>query len=44
MADLVKAGVAIFEIAIRYRLVGFKKLAESTSELAQAKSSGAAGN
>jgi dolichol-phosphate mannosyltransferase len=44
MADLIKAGIAIFEIASRYHFVGFRPLPESSGELARAKGSGAAGN
>jgi hypothetical protein len=43
-ADLIKAGVAVFEIAARYHFVGFRPLPESSGELAQAKRSGAGGN
>ena len=41
--DLVKAGVAVFEIAARYRLLGFKMESESPAEPVRAKHSGAGG-
>ena len=43
VADLIKAGIAVFEIATRYHFLGFKALPESSGELARAKGSGAGG-
>ena len=43
VADLIKAGIAVFEIANRYHFGGFRPIPESASEPARAKHSGAGG-
>jgi dolichol-phosphate mannosyltransferase len=43
-ADLIKAGIAVFEIAFRYRIVGFRAISETPGEPTRAKRSGAGGN
>jgi dolichol-phosphate mannosyltransferase len=43
VADLIKAGVAVFEIAARYRITGFEPMPEPVGEHARAKHSGAGG-
>jgi dolichol-phosphate mannosyltransferase len=43
IADLVKAGIAIFEIAGRYHFGGFRTLPQASAEFTRAKRSGAGG-